>query len=49
MDETGVGLRVCSNSCVVASLSKKKAYVKSLEDCEWVSIIKSISAVGKKL
>ncbi|UPX14071.1 uncharacterized protein EKO05_0004563 [Ascochyta rabiei] len=49
MDETGVGLGVCSNSRVVASSSKKKAYVKSPEDREWVSIIESISAVGKKL
>ncbi|RYN90015.1 hypothetical protein AA0119_g11278, partial [Alternaria tenuissima] len=32
MDETGVALGVCTNSQVVASSSKKKAYIKSLED-----------------
>ena len=49
MDETGCALGVCTNSQVVASSSKKKAYIKSLEDREWVSIIETISAVGVKL
>ena len=49
MDETRVALGVCTNSQVVASSSKKKAYIKSPEDCEWVSIIETISAVGVKL
>ena len=49
MDETGCALGVCTNSQVVASSSKKKAYLKSPEDREWVSIIETISAVGVKL
>ena len=49
MDETGVALGVCTNSQVVASSSKKKAYIKSPENREWVSIIETISAVGVKL
>ena len=49
MDETGVALGVCTNSQVLASSSKKKAYIKSPEDREWVSIIEVISATGVKL
>jgi hypothetical protein len=49
MNETGVALGVCTNSQVVASSSKKKAYIKSPEDREWVSIIEIVSAVGVKL
>jgi hypothetical protein len=49
MDETGVALGVCTNHQVLASSSKKKAYTKSLEDREWVSIIEACSATGIKL
>ncbi|KAF1932963.1 DDE-domain-containing protein [Didymella exigua CBS 183.55] len=49
MDETGVGLGVCTNTRVVANSSKKKAYIKSPEDREWVSILETISATGTKL
>ena len=49
MDETGVALGVCTNAQVLASSSKKKTYVKSPEDREWVSIIETISATGVKL
>ncbi|KAJ8111260.1 hypothetical protein OPT61_g6103 [Boeremia exigua] len=49
MDETGVALGVCTNSQVVASSSKKNAYIKSPESREWVSIIESVSATGSKL
>jgi hypothetical protein len=49
MDETGVALRVCTNHQVLASSSKRKAYTKSLEDREWVSIIECCSATGIKL
>jgi hypothetical protein len=49
MDETGCALGVCTNSQVLASAIKKKAYIKSLEDREWVSIIETISATGVKL
>jgi hypothetical protein len=49
MDETGVALGVCTNAQVLASSTKKKAYIKSLEDRKWVSIVKTISATGTKL
>ena len=49
MNDTGVALRVCTNSQVLASSLKKKAYIKALEDCEWVLIIKVILATGVKL
>ena len=49
MDETGCALGVCTNTQVVASSSKKKAYIKSPEDREWVSIVETISAIGIKL
>ena len=49
MDETRVALGVCTNSQVLASSAKKKAYIKSPEDREWVSIIETISATGIKL
>ena len=49
MDETGVALGVCTNHQVLASSSKKKAYTKSPEDREWVSIIETVSATGAKL
>ncbi|USP74411.1 hypothetical protein yc1106_01685 [Curvularia clavata] len=49
MDETGVALGVCTNARVLASSSKKKAYVKSPEDREWVSVIETVSATGAKL
>lgn len=49
MDETGVALGVCTNTRVLASSSKKKAYIKSPEDREWVSIVEAISATGVKL
>jgi hypothetical protein len=49
MDETGVALGVCTNSQVLASSKKKKAYKSSPEDREWVSIIEVISAAGQRL
>jgi hypothetical protein len=49
MDETGCALGVCTNSQVLASAIKKKAYIKSLEDREWVLIIETILATGVKL
>jgi hypothetical protein len=49
MDETGVALGVCTNTQVLASSSKKKAYVQSPEDREWVSVIECVSATGCKL
>src|SRR3954471_13608165 len=49
MDETGVALGVCTNTRVIASSLKKKAYVKSPENREWVSILECVSATGRKL
>jgi hypothetical protein len=49
MDETRIALGVCTNSIVLASSSKRKAYVKTPENREWVSIIEAVSAAGQKL
>ena len=49
IDETGVALGVCANTRVLASSRKKKAYVKSPEDREWVLVVETISAAGQKL
>ena len=49
MDETGLALGVCVNSRVLANSQKKKAYIKSPENREWVSIIETVSAAGRKL
>ena len=49
MDETGIALGVCSNTRVIASSSKKKAYVKTPENREWVSIIETMSSTSRKL
>jgi hypothetical protein len=49
MDETGLALGVCTNTRVLASSSKRKAYIKTPENHEWVSIIETISATGRKL
>lgn len=49
MDETGIALGVCTNSQVIARAGKRKAYVKTPGDREWVSILETISATGQKL
>jgi hypothetical protein len=49
MDETGIALGVCTNSQVIAQAGKRKAYVKTPGDREWVSIIETVSATGQKL
>lgn len=46
MDEHGIALGVCTNSTVIGDASKRRAYVKSPEDREWVSIIKTVSGTG---
>lgn len=48
-DETRVALSVCTNQHVIADARKKKAYNKSPELREWVSVLECVSAVGKKL
>ena len=49
MDETGIALGVCTNSRVIARAGKRKAYVKTPGNREWVSILETISAIGQKL
>jgi hypothetical protein len=49
MDETGIALGVCTNTQVLASSKKKKAYVKTPENREWVSIVEAVSSTGQKL
>jgi hypothetical protein len=49
MDETGIALGVCTNSQVIARAGKRKAYVKTPGDREWVSILETVSAAGRKL
>ena len=49
MDETGLALGVMTNYQVLASSSKKRAYVKSPETREWVSVIECDSVAGRKL
>jgi len=46
MDETGVALGVGVNSQVLASSRKKKAYVESPENREWVLIVKAVLAAS---
>jgi hypothetical protein len=49
MDETGLALGVCTNTRVLSSSQKKKAYIRSPENREWVSIIECVLAAGRKL
>jgi len=44
--EEGLVLGMCVNSQVLASLSKKRTYIKSPEDREWVLIVETVSATG---
>jgi hypothetical protein len=47
MDEHGIALRVYTNSIVIGDASKRRSYVKSLEDREWVSIIETVLGTGE--
>ena len=49
MDETGIGLGICTNTQVLASSRSTCAYVKSPEDREWVSIVETVSVAGRKI
>ncbi|KAI1004017.1 hypothetical protein K3495_g4193 [Podosphaera aphanis] len=49
MDETGLGLGVCSNSRVLSSSLKHKAYVKFPNTREWVLIIETVLASERRL
>ena len=47
MDEHGIGLGVCNNSRVLGARGKRKTYIQSPENREWVSILECISASGR--
>jgi hypothetical protein len=49
MDKTGIALGLCTNTRVIARAGKRKAYIKSPGNREWVSIIETVSAASKKL
>ena len=49
MDETGIALGVCTNTRVIGKSSTNTTIIKRPENCEWISIIETISAAGKKL
>ncbi|KAI5235166.1 hypothetical protein E4T42_09759 [Aureobasidium subglaciale] len=46
MDEHSIALRVCVNSTVIGDALQRRAYVKSPEDREWVSIIETVLGTG---
>jgi DDE superfamily endonuclease/Tc5 transposase DNA-binding domain/helix-turn-helix, Psq domain len=48
MDETGLALGHCKNQMVIGTSNTKYSYVKSPEDREWVSIVETISATGRR-
>ncbi|KAG9186427.1 hypothetical protein G6011_02983 [Alternaria panax] len=48
MNETRLALGVCNNSQEIASSHKKKAYKKSPENCECVSIVECVSAISQR-
>ena len=49
MDETGLALGVCSNSMTVGTSATKKAVKRTPETREWVSIIETVAANGRKI
>ncbi len=49
MDESGIALGSCTNSIRLGDASKKKTLVQSPENREWVSIVESISALGRSI
>ena len=49
VDETGIALGVSRNANVIGSSSTDRTIIKSPEDREWVSIVETISALGRKL
>lgn len=46
MDKHGIALGVCTNLTVLRDSSRRRAYVKSPEDREWVSIIETVFPTG---
>ena len=44
MDEAGTALGSCTNSMVLGDSQKKRTYVQSPQDREWVSMVETVSA-----
>jgi hypothetical protein len=44
MDETEIAIGVCNNTRVLTSTHKRKAYVKSSENREWITVVECVSA-----
>ena len=49
MDEAGIALGVYTNSKVLASSKKKRTYIQSPQDREWVLVVETISATGQPI
>jgi hypothetical protein len=49
MDEAGTALGVCTNSIVLGDSKKKRTYVQSPQDREWVSMTETVSATGRSI
>ena len=49
MDEAGIALGICTNSMVLGDSRKKRTYVRSLQNREWVSGVETISATGRSI
>ena len=49
VNEYGIALGVCANTRVIGKAGKKRTYMQSPENHEWVSIIETISATGKHI
>jgi hypothetical protein len=49
MDETGLALGVCANQQVIGRVDTTQSYKATPENREWVSIIETISATGRRL
>jgi hypothetical protein len=47
MDEAGTALGICTNSMVLGDSQKKRTYVQSPQDREWVSIVETVSATSR--
>lgn len=49
VDETGIAVGVCANSIVLGKAGKRRTYIQSPENREWVSIVEAISAKGRTI
>jgi len=49
MDETGLAMGLCANGYVVSGQGKRRVYVKTPQNREWVSILEAISASGRSI